>query len=81
LNLLDFALTRGWYGFEFPQVRIFYTAANLPEFIGIAERGRATSSAGWMIVRLTYDSNNMVTTKLAAKRNQILDDRVSLEYS
>ena len=80
MNVLDIALTRGYFGRELNQVRMFYTADNMPEFIGIAERGRATDSPGWFIVRLSYSVDNLVTTILAAPRNSILDNKGSLNY-
>lgn len=59
---------------------MFYTSDNMPEFVGIAERGRPTSEAGWLIVKISYDSNNNISTVLSAKRNSILDNRASLSY-
>lgn len=81
MNILDIVQSRAWFGREFGQLRVFNNAEGLPEFIGIAERARPTSSPGWTIVQLSYDVNNMFSTELSAPRNSILDDREDLIYA
>lgn len=80
MNPLDAGLTRHWFGREHHQTRIAYTSANLPEYIGLSERGTASSDAKWWIVKMTYDSNNMVTLRQSSARDQIWDNRDSISY-
>ncbi len=48
------------------QRRTAYNANLLPEYIGYAIRGEATSSGTWIIWKFTYDANNMETLKQTA---------------
>ena len=80
MNVLDIALTRGYFGRENSQLRMFKNGDGLPEFIAIAESGRPTNSPGWSIVKITYDVDNFAETALPAPRNSILDNRSSLTY-
>jgi hypothetical protein len=81
MNQLDIGLTRVWFGRELPQRQVAYTSDNLPEFIGWAVRGKATSAAAWQIIKLAYDSSNNMTSTKSALRDSVWDNRASLTFS
>lgn len=45
------------------QRRTAYTAANLPEYIGYAPKGAATSDNSWTIFKYTYNGTGLETLK------------------
>lgn len=61
-----------------------YTSSGLPEYIGLAIPGTATSSASWQIKKLTYSGNNVISILFAdgdTKFDNIWDDKGDLDYS
>ena len=60
------------------QRRTSYTAANLPEYIGFAPVGVASSADGWTIYKITY-SSSLETLKQTAFG--AWDDKTALSYS
>lgn len=64
--------------------RIAYNGNNLTEYVGFAKPGTATDSEGWLIKKLTY-SGNLVVSILFANGNlqfdSAWDDRETESYS
>jgi len=56
-----------------------------PEYIGYAFPGTEDDESGWRIKKMTYDSNNNVTSVLFAdgdcEFDNVWDDRASYTYS
>lgn len=64
--------------------RMSYTAQGLPEYIGIAFPGSATSAAVWQIRKLTYTGTNATAVLWCDGNNNfdnIWDNHPSLSYS
>ena len=61
------------------QQRIEYDANKNPLYIGQAVRGVATSSAGWVVRKMTYDVNHSLIGYQTAMGDW--DSRTTLTYS
>ncbi|TET75149.1 MAG: hypothetical protein E3J56_00985 [Candidatus Aminicenantes bacterium] len=64
--------------------RMAYTTQGLPEYIGIAFPGAATSAAVWQIRKLVYTGTNCTSVLWADGNNNfdgIWDNHASLSYS
>lgn len=71
----------------FAKTRIEYTTdggQTVPLYIGQADPGTATSAAGWLIAKCTYDgSGNMTAVDFAGstdEHNHVWDNRASYVY-
>lgn len=66
-------------------VRIDYVGGTNPIYVGSAQPGTATSTAGWRIAFLTFDVNNNPTSVTWAGGTNyygnVWDNRTSLTYS
>lgn len=64
--------------------RMSYTGAGLPEYIGLASPGTATSASSWQIRKLTYTGTNVTQVDFADGNldfDNVWDDRTGLSYS
>lgn len=64
--------------------RMAYTGAGLPEYIGLASPGTATSAASWQIRKLTYSGTNVTELNFADGNlnfDNVWDDHATLSYS
>jgi hypothetical protein len=64
--------------------RIAYNANSLPEYVGLARPGSATSAAVWQIRKFIYSGTNVTEINFAGSSvafSQIWDDHASLSYS
>ena len=64
--------------------RMAYTAQGLPEYIGIASPGTATSAASWKIKKLIYTGTNVTSVIWAdgdLNFDNIWNNYASLSYS
>ncbi len=66
------------------QQRIEYSGSNA-EYIGYANPGVAETDNEWLIVKLTYDSSNLMTKKVFADGSKAFDkswqDRAGYSYA
>lgn len=65
-------------------VKIVYVSAGLPQYIGKALPGTASSAAGWQIQKLTYSSTDVTDIKWAGGSlsfTNIFDNYASFTYS
>lgn len=64
-------------------IKIDYDGSN-PIYVGEADPGTATSSAGWRIKKLTYSGSNVTDVQWAdgdLAEDNVWDDRAALSYS
>lgn len=64
--------------------RLAYTSSGMPEFIGLASPGTATSATSWKIKKLVYTGTNVTSIIWAdgnKKFDNIWDNHASLSYS
>lgn len=62
------------------QVRIDYTTGTNPIYVGYADKGAATSSAVWFIMKITWDENNNPTL-IQIANNAVWDNRTTTTYN
>jgi hypothetical protein len=48
------------------QMRMAYIAAGGGEYVGYAARGLAEGGNGWLLHKITYDSNSQITSRTVA---------------
>ena len=71
------ALGGGGY---YPTIRQDYDASGFLVYVGMAERGSATSAAVWRIYRLTYTGSNLTLIQTSLPQ-QIWDDRATVTFA
>lgn len=82
MNVADFIFFLIKRGGPYPVTRLAYTtisSSSYVEYIGIADRGTATSAAGWQVFKLTYSAADVALIQ-TSQRDQIYDNRASLSY-
>lgn len=81
MNPADLSIYRALGGGGYyPQIQMAYDSSNRLEYIGIAERGAATSGSKWRIWKNTY-TGQLLTSETTSLPDQIWDNRVSLTYA
>ncbi len=61
------------------QTRVDYQSGTNPIYVGVADRGLATSDKGWLIMKITWDANDNPTL-IQTVYNSIWDSRTSYTY-
>jgi hypothetical protein len=77
----DIRFIRAYLGDPLPIINIAYDSNSRPEYRGVAVRGTADSASRWLIEKITYDGNGLVTTHRLSPQNSIWDNRTSLTYA
>ena len=57
------------------------SGTSIPEYLGMAPRGSATSDAKWLIYKFFYDVNNNFDHSLCSADDVVMDNYASLTYS
>lgn len=60
---------------------IAYDAESRPEYRGVAIRGSANSDKRWIVEKVTYDVNGLVSQARLSPPNSVWDDRAALVYA
>lgn len=83
MNAADIATVKLYFGTRYPQSRYDYDGSNNCIYIGVAQKGVAAATAGWLIFKLTYNGSNLVTLIQSSAENSIWDNRAaaSVVYS
>lgn len=58
-----------------------YDVSSRVEYLGVAQRGHATSDAVWWIFNFSYDASSNVTAIKMAPKGSIWDNRATLSYA